>query len=240
MSALTYLDKRQKALATAEMKNREHQRAFVPHSLNTEDYKKLKAGVEEFMASVLKWLSRNRLVEEDYINLTAYLCFLVSFMFGHRPRVPENMTVKEFSNRRFVKEQNMFVIMVEKHETASIKSTGGALSVPEEAIFKNYMSFVRLAVMKPHRPDPQNFLLSTSGVKLHNASTSMRRFLEKVFPGGMRPRVPVTTQTIIRHLIATINRKANSLSKEEREMMYEYLCHSGNFCSVCIIGAVLC
>ncbi|KAK2723146.1 hypothetical protein QYM36_001727 [Artemia franciscana] len=65
----------------------------------------------------------------------------------------------------------------------------------------------------------------------------IKRFLEKNFQDGMRPGVPVPTQTTIRKLIATINRKANSLSKEERESMYEYLCHSGKFCSFYITKA---
>jgi len=238
MSALSFLDKKQKSLATAEMKHRELQRTFDPNSFNTEDYKNLKAGVEKFMAPVIKRLSRNRLVEEDHINLTAYLCFLVSFMFGHRPGVPENMTVKEFMNRRFVEEENMFVILVEKHKTASIKSAGVALSVREEVIFRNYLSFVRPALVKPDLPEPKQFLLSMSGLKIQNTSGTLRRFLEKIFPGGMRQGVRVPTQTTIRHLIATINRNATHLSKEERDMMHDYLCHSGKFCSFYIIRAV--
>ncbi|KAK2707518.1 hypothetical protein QYM36_015282, partial [Artemia franciscana] len=226
MSALAFLDKKQKSMATAEMRQRELQRTFDPNSFNTEDYKNLKAGVEKFMAPVIKRLSRNRLVEEDHINLTAYLCFLVSFMFGHRPGVPENMTVKEFMNRRFVEEENMFVILVEKHKTASIKSAGVALSVREEVIFRNYLSFVRPALVKPDLPEPKQFLLSMSGLKIQNTSGTLRRFLEKIFPGGMRQGVRVPTQTTIRHLIATINRNATHLSKEERDMMHDYLCHS--------------
>ncbi|KAK2703175.1 hypothetical protein QYM36_018316 [Artemia franciscana] len=220
------LDKKQKSLATAEMRHRELQRTFDPNSFNTEDYRNLKAGVEKCMAPVIKRLSRNRLVDEDHINLTAYLCFLVSFMFGHRPGVPENMTVKEFLNRRFVEEENMFVILVEKHKTASMKSAGVTLSVREEVIFRNYLSFVRPALIKPDKPEPENFLLSMLGLEILNTSGTLRRFLEKIFPDGMRPGVRVPTQTTIRHLIATINRNATHLSKEERDMMFDYLCHS--------------
>ncbi|KAK2707202.1 hypothetical protein QYM36_015029 [Artemia franciscana] len=100
------------------------------------DQRNLKAGVEKFMAPVITRLTRNRLVEEVHTNLTAYLCFLVSFMYGHRPGVPENMTVTEFLNRRYVEEENMFVILVEKHKTASIKSAGVALSARAEEILK--------------------------------------------------------------------------------------------------------
>ncbi|KAK2708038.1 hypothetical protein QYM36_015656 [Artemia franciscana] len=78
MSAISFFDRKQKSLAT----------------------RNLKAGVEKFMAPVITRLTRNRLVEEVHTNLTAYLCFLVSFMYGHRPGVPENMTVMEFLNRR--------------------------------------------------------------------------------------------------------------------------------------------
>ena len=146
------MDKKQKALATAEKRNREHHRAFDPHSFNTEDYKKLKAGVKEFMAPMIKLLSRNQLVEKDHINLTAYVSFLFSFMFDNQLGVSENMMDKEFLNRHFVKEQNMFVIPVEKHKTASKKSAGVALSVREEAIFKNYKSFVRPYEASQARP----------------------------------------------------------------------------------------
>ncbi|XP_065564156.1 uncharacterized protein LOC136029589 [Artemia franciscana] len=205
------------------MRHRELQRTFNPNSFTTEDYQKLKAGVEKFMAPVITRLTRNRLVEEDHTNLTAYLCFLVYFMFGHRPGGPENMTVTEFLNRRFVEEQNMFVMLVEKHKTASIKSAGVALSVREEVIFRNYLSFVRPALIKP---EPEQFLLSMSGQKIKNTSITLRRFLEKIFPGEMRPGVRVPNQTTIRHLIATINRNATNLSKEDRDMMFEYLCHS--------------
>ena len=79
------------------------------------------------MAPMIKLLSRNQLVEKDHINLTAYVSFLFSFMFGHQLGVSENMTVKQFLNRHFVKEKNMFVIPVEKHRTASKKSAGVAL-----------------------------------------------------------------------------------------------------------------
>ncbi|KAK2721980.1 hypothetical protein QYM36_002520 [Artemia franciscana] len=98
--ALGHLDKKHSSLATTEKRRKEHQRAFDPHSFHNEDYIKLKAGVEEFMAPVLLRLSRNRLLEGDLPHLTAYLCFLVSFLFGHRPGVPENMTVEEFMNRQ--------------------------------------------------------------------------------------------------------------------------------------------
>ena len=226
MSALSFLDRKQKSLETAEMRHRELQRTFNPNSFTTEDYQKLKAGVEKFMAPVITRLTRNRLVEEDHTNLTAYLCFLVYFMFGHRPGGPENMTVTEFLNRRFVEEQNMFVMLVEKHKTASIKSAGVALSVREEVIFRNYLSFVRPALIKPDMPEPEQFLLSISGQKILNTSATLRRFLEKIFPDSMRPGVRVPNQTTIRHLIATISRNATNLSKGDRGMMLEYLCHS--------------
>ncbi|KAK2707195.1 hypothetical protein QYM36_015022, partial [Artemia franciscana] len=226
MSAVTFLDRKQKSLATAEMRHRELQRTFNPNSFTIEDYRNLKAGVEKFMAPVITRLTRNRLVEEDHTNLTAYLCFLVSFMYGHRPGVPENMTVMEFLNRRYVAEENMFVILVEKHKTASIKSAGVALSVREEVIFRNYLSFVRPALVKSDLPEPKQFLLSMSGQKIQNTSITLRRFLEKIFPGEMRLGVRVPNQTTIRHLIATIIRNATNLSKEDRDMMHEYLCHS--------------
>ncbi|XP_065564153.1 uncharacterized protein LOC136029586 [Artemia franciscana] len=44
----------------------------------------------------------------------------------------------------------------------------------------------------------------------------------------MRPGVCVPNQTTIRHLIATMNRNATNLSKEDRDMMHEYLCHTEN------------
>ncbi|KAK2708037.1 hypothetical protein QYM36_015655 [Artemia franciscana] len=154
MSAVSFLDRKQKSLATAEMRHRELQRTFNPNSFTIDDYRNLKAGVEKFMAPVITRLTRNRLVEEDHTNITAYICFLVSFMYGHRPGVPENMTVTEFLNRHYVEEQKMFVILVEKHKTASIKSAGVALSEPEEVIFRKYLSFVRPALVKPDLPEP--------------------------------------------------------------------------------------
>ena len=208
------------------MRHRELQRTFNPNSFTIDDQRNLKAGVEKFMAPVITRLTRNRLVEEVHTNLTAYLCFLVSFMYGHRPGVPENMTVTEFLNRRYVEEENMFVILVEKHKTASIKSAGVALSVREEVIFRNYLSFIRPDLIRPDLPEPEQFLLSMSGQKIKNTSITLRRFLEKIFPGEMRPGVRVPNQTTIRHLIATINRNATNLSKEDRDMMFEYLCHS--------------
>ena len=228
MSAVSFLDRKQKSLATAEMRHRELQRTFNPNSFTIDDYRKLKAGVEKFMAPVLTRLARNRLVEEDHTNLTAYICFLVSFMYGHRPGVPENMTVTEFLNRHYVEEQKMFVILVEKHKTASIKSAGVAISEPEEVIFGRYLSFVRPALVRPDLPEPVHFLLSMSGQKIQNTTITLKRFLEKIFGGEMRPGVCVPTQTTIRHLIATMNRNATNLSKEDRDMVHEYLCHTEN------------
>ena len=44
-------------------------------------------------------------------------------MFGvHQPGVPENMTVQKFMNQHLIEEEGMYVILVEKHKTASIKS----------------------------------------------------------------------------------------------------------------------
>ncbi|XP_065564330.1 uncharacterized protein LOC136029753 [Artemia franciscana] len=173
MSAVSFLDRKQKSLATAEMRHRELQRTFNPNSFTIDDYRNLKAGVEKFMVPVITRLRRNRLVEEDHTNLTAYICFLVSFMYGHRPGVPENMTVTEFLNRHYVEEQKMFVILVEKHKTASIKSAGVALSEPEEVIFRKYLSFVRPALVKPDLPEPVHFLLLMSGQKIQNTSITL-------------------------------------------------------------------
>ena len=80
------------------------------------------------------------------------------------------MTVQEFKNRHQVKEEDMFVILVEKHKTACLKSTGVALSLEEEKIFQDYFSFVRLALLKPGGPVPPNFLLPTMGEKMVNVS----------------------------------------------------------------------
>ncbi|XP_065559552.1 uncharacterized protein LOC136026781 [Artemia franciscana] len=224
--ALGHLDRKNSSLATREKRHKEHQRAFDPHSFNNDDYIKLKAGVEEFMAPGLLRLSKNRLLDGDLSNLTAYLCYLVSFLFGHRPGVPENMTVDEFMNRQAVKEEEMFVVLVEKHKTASLKSAGVALSLDEEKHFQNYLSFVRPALVKPGVPEPPNFLLSSTGGKLENVTKILKRFLEKIFPTGVRLGVRVPNQTTIRHLITTINRKATHKTQEERDMMFDYLCHS--------------
>ncbi|KAK2703395.1 hypothetical protein QYM36_018125 [Artemia franciscana] len=96
----------------------------VYDSFNIEDYRRLKDGVKNFMVPVLGRLSRNQLLDGDIPNLTAYLCFQVSFMFGHRPGVPKAMTIEEFLNRQLVEEEAMYVIPVENHKNASLKSAG--------------------------------------------------------------------------------------------------------------------
>ena len=49
VKALGHLDKRQCSMVTAEKRRKEHQWAFNPHSFNSEDYRKLKDGVTDFM-----------------------------------------------------------------------------------------------------------------------------------------------------------------------------------------------
>ena len=137
--------------------------------------------------------------------MTAYLCFQVFFLFGHRPGVPENMTVQEFMNRHKVKEEDMFMILVEKHKTVCLKSAGVALSLEEEKIFQDHFSFVWPALLKSSAPVQSNFLLSTMVEKLVNISKIVQKFLGKIFPNGMRPGVSVSNQSTVRHLITTIN-----------------------------------
>ena len=100
------------------------------------------------MVPVLGRLSRNQLLNDDIPNLTAYLCFQVSFMFGHRFGVPETMTIEEFMNRQLVEEEAMYVIPVEKHKTASLKSAGIAISLEEVKLFLEYLKFARPALLK--------------------------------------------------------------------------------------------
>ena len=150
-------------------------------------------------------------------------------MFRHQPGVPENMTVQKFTNQHLVEEKGMYVILVEKHKTASIKSAGFAISLEEETIFRPYMKLFQPALLKSGLRVPQNFLLSEKGEKLVNVSKILNKFLGKIFPNGMRSGVSVPPQTIIHHLITTINRKATNITQEQRQMMYDYLCHSGKF-----------
>ncbi|KAK2716427.1 hypothetical protein QYM36_010846 [Artemia franciscana] len=166
VKALGHLEKRQCSIVTAEKRCKEHQWAFNPQTFNSEDYRKLKDGVADCMVPGLWRLSRNKLLNEDLPNLTAYVCFQVSFMFGHQLGVPENMTVQKFMNQHLVEEDGMYVILVEKHKTASIKSTDVAISLEEETIFRPYMKLARPALLKSGSRVPQNFLLSQKGEKL--------------------------------------------------------------------------
>ena len=207
----------------------------VYDSFNIEDYRRLKDGVKNFMVPVLGRLSRNQLLDGDIPNLTAYLCFQVSFMFGHRPGVPKAMTIEEFLNRQLVEEEAMYVIPVENHKNASLKSAGIAISFEEEKIFLKYLKFARPALLKTGEPVPNNLLLSKKGRKLKNVSRIMTRFLRKIFPNGMRRGVRVPNQTTVRHFITTIIRRATNKTEEERQMMDEYVCDSGKFRSFYII-----
>ncbi|KAK2717255.1 hypothetical protein QYM36_007395, partial [Artemia franciscana] len=199
----------------------------VYDSFNIEDYRRLKDGVKNFMVPVLGRLSRNQLLDGDIQNLTAYLCFQVSFMFGHGPGVPEAMTIEEFLNRQLVEEEAMYVIPVENHKNASLKSAGIAISFEEKKIFLKYLKFARPALLKTGEPVPNNLLLSKKGRKLKNVSRIMTRFLRKIFPNGMRRGVRVPNQTTVRHFITTIIRRATNKTEEERQMMDEYVCDSG-------------
>ena len=207
----------------------------VYDSFNIEDYRRLKDGVKNFMVPVLGRLSRNQLLDGDIQNLTAYLCFQVSFMFGHGPGVPEAMTIEEFLNRQLVEEEAMYVIPVENHKNASLKSAGIAISFEEKKIFLKYLKFARPALLKTGEPVPNNLLLSKKGRKLKNVSRIMTRFLRKIFPNGMRRGVRVPNQTTVRHFITTIIRRATNKTEEERQMMDEYVCDSGKFRAFYII-----
>ena len=206
-----------------------------PAMWNNEDYRNMKDGVANFMLPILWRLSRNQLLNEDIPNLTAYLCFQVSFMFGHRPGVPENMTIEELMNRQLVEDEGVYVILVEKHKTTSLKSAGVAISLEEEKTFLEYLEFARPALLKSGAAGPKNFLVSQKGRKLQNVSKIMNKFLRKIFPNGMRLGVSVPTQTTVRHLITAINRRATNKTQEQCQMMHEYLCHSGKFRSFYII-----
>jgi len=74
---------------------------------------------------------------------------------------------------------------------------------------------------------------------LANVSKIMQRFLGKIFLNGERLGVSVSTQTTARHLITTIHRKATNKTKEQRDMIYDFLCPSGKFYSFYIIFIVL-
>ncbi|KAK2701676.1 hypothetical protein QYM36_019694 [Artemia franciscana] len=150
---------------------------------------------------------------------------------GSYPKRTSFIKGEEFLNRYLVKEENMYLILVEKRKTASLKSVSVSISLREENIFKEYLSFVQPALLKPGALVLSNFPLSTTGTNLENMSV-IQRFLKKVFPNGLRPVVSVPAQTIVRHLITTINRKATNKTETEQDMMHEYLCHSGKFHSV--------
>ena len=104
----------------------------------------------------------------------------------------------------------MYVIPVEKHKTASLKSAGIAISLEEEKLFLEYLKFARPALLKPSEPVPKNFLVSQKGRKLQNVSKIMNRFLGKIFPNDMRRGVSVPTKTTVRHLITTIIRRVKN------------------------------
>ncbi|KAK2710158.1 hypothetical protein QYM36_013730, partial [Artemia franciscana] len=141
------------------------------------------------------------------------------------PQINRSDPEKEFLNRYLVKEENIYVILVEKRKTASLKYVSVSISLREEKIFKEYLSFVQPALLKPGALVLSNFLLTTTGTKLENMSV-IQRFLKKVFRNGLRPGVSVPTQTIVCHLITTIDRKATNKTETEQDMMHEYLCHS--------------
>ena len=97
-------------------------------------------------------------------------------MFRHQPGVPENMTVQKFTNQHLVEEKGMYVILLEKRKTASIKSAGVAISLEEETIFRPYLKLFRPALLNSGLRVPQNFLLSQKGDKLVNVSKILNRF----------------------------------------------------------------
>ncbi|KAK2701618.1 hypothetical protein QYM36_019735, partial [Artemia franciscana] len=90
----------------------------------------------------------------------------------------QDETAEEFLNRYLVKEENMYVMLVEKRKTASLKYVSVSISLREENIFKEYLSFVQPALLKPGALVLSNFLLTTTGTKLENMSV-IQRFLKK-------------------------------------------------------------
>ncbi|KAK2722294.1 hypothetical protein QYM36_002728 [Artemia franciscana] len=176
--ALGHLDKKHSSLATTEKRRKEHQRAFDPHSFHNEDYIKLKAGVEEFMAPVLLRLSRNRLLEGDLPHLTAYLCFLVSFLFGHRPGVPENMTVEEFMNRQATDEIREIVREETfcHHEAQRRKMNIIVKKLPEQEGVDDVTQVKQIIQKQLQLPVPTILKATRLGEKLPTTQNSVSRY----------------------------------------------------------------
>jgi hypothetical protein len=126
-------------------------------------------------------------------------------------------------------------VLVEKHKNASIRAAGVALDEREEKICQQYLSFVRPSLVNHGETSPSNFLLNANGKKIENGSQTARRFLEKVFPNQMRPGVNVPNQTSLRHFIATINDRDEKTTAKEKEIMSDYLCHTGKIYFLCFI-----
>jgi hypothetical protein len=228
LSALNHLDQKNSSLATINKRKRERDRNFDPNNFNTEDYRKMKKQVEIFMEPVLQRLKKNRLIADDRLLLTAYVCYFVSYLYGHRSGVAPNMKVEEFLQRREVQleERKFYIVLVEEHKTASIKAAGVALDEREEKICSQYLQFVRPSLVNHGETSPSNFLLNERGKKIENGSQTARRFLEKVFPDGIRKGVKVPNQLNVRHFISTINDRDEETTTKEKEMMNDYLCHS--------------
>jgi len=113
-------------------------------------------------------------------------------MFGHRPGVPETMTIEEFMNRQLVEEEAMYVIPVEKHRTASLKSAGIAISLEEVKLFLEYLKFARPALLKPSEPVPKTSCChrregSYRG-KCLKGNSNTRRFIERIWSLAIHER----------------------------------------------------
>ncbi|XP_073507196.1 uncharacterized protein [Phyllobates terribilis] len=131
----------------------------------------------DFEKAINKADQDERLLDSDKLVILNYLeCYIILNKL-QRPDVVQNMTVEEWKKRAPYRESHVGVA-VHEHKTAANQIAGLILNKEEERWFQIYIEKVRPTFLKKSM-DIKNFLISSSGGKIHNVSNDIARFHKK-------------------------------------------------------------
>ncbi|KAM4040822.1 uncharacterized protein ACNLHF_012092 [Anomaloglossus baeobatrachus] len=156
--------------------------------------------------------------QEAQLNILYYLEALIVLRHLLRPGVAKNMTVSEWTERMHYLHQNqeeLAVVGVKSHKTAAQQVACFVLNQEEEEWFNVYFSEVRPVLAT--RDSPNNFFLSTSGIKIYNVSNDLTRYHKKY-------NVENISSKLVRKVCQTWT--VSKLTEKEKYLFSKYLSHS--------------
>ncbi|XP_077109585.1 uncharacterized protein LOC143766084 [Ranitomeya variabilis] len=152
------------------------------------------------------------------LEIIYYLQALLLLKHLQRPGVVRNMTVSEWKERisHTYDGEDLVVIGVKLHKTATQQVATFVLSKEEEMWFRVYFERVRPKLVRKNSPQ-ETFFLSTSGKELFNVSNDIARYHHKY-------KLPVISSQLVRRVCETWT--LPKYSDSEKCLFAKYLAHT--------------